>query len=169
MARIGTLQAPGNSNSEMRLFRVKSTCMKPLAFVSVVAVFLSGCSRTAPAQPEKAPAEQYLNLTLGGFIKGGNEKQTVDGVCSTDNTRNVLNCDIYNGLPDWKITELGFAVTWKPYSDEDARVFRQRVSIAPLTTASVTFRLGTQLPSIQRDWGWQIVGARGVPAQSEPN
>jgi hypothetical protein len=132
-------------------------------FVSVLsAVFFFGCSGVVPI-PSKAPVEQELKITYGGFLQGGNEQQKIGGACSLDGTHSVLNCDIYNGLPDWQLTELLISIGWSPYSHEDVRDFRQRVSISPLTTVSVNFRLGIQLP---KEWSWLIVGAKAIPAQS---
>ena len=150
--------------------------MKRTVLFSVIAAgFAVGCSGVATLPP-KAPIEQELKITFGGFLQGGNEQQKIDGVCSTDGTRSVLKCDIYNGLPSWRVTELVIRVTWEPYSDEDVRDFRERVSIPPLTTGTMNFRLGAQLPDntslrgqLQTHWSWLVVGAKAVPAQSASN
>jgi hypothetical protein len=118
------------------------------------AVVTSGCS------PRK-PIERDLQITLGGFVKGGNEQEKIEGTCTPVETGNVLNCDIYNGLAGWRITELVIRITWAPYSAEDVRDFRQRVTITPLTTVPVNLLLGMQLPGMR--WGWIVVGAKGVP------
>jgi hypothetical protein len=109
-------------------------------------------------------------------MQGGDEHQKIDGVCGTDETRNVLNCDIHNGLQDWRVTELVIRVTWAPYSEDDVRDFRQRISIAPLTTETIHVRLGAQLPTdtyllgkADSHWSWLVVNAKGVPAQSAQN
>jgi len=150
--------------------------MKCAPFVSAMAaVVVLGCSREAPIPPP-APNEQDLNITIGGFIQGGNEQQKMDGVCNTDDTRHVLNCDIYNGLPGWRVTELVIKLAWAPYSDDNVRDYRQRVSILPQTTASLHVLLGTQLPAdtkirgkTLRHYHWLIIGAKAVPAQSAPS
>ncbi len=73
------------------------------------------------AQRESKRQEQELPLTLGGFLKDGPETEKLDGVCGPDETRNVVSCDVYNGLPAWTITEVTFVVTWSPYKDDDKR------------------------------------------------
>jgi len=142
---------------------------------AIAAVVVFGCSREAPIPPP-SPIEQDIKITVGGFLQGGNEQQKIDGVCDTDDTRNVLNCDIYNGLPNWRVTELVIKLAWAPYSDENVRDFRARVSILPLTTSSMHVLLGTQLPAdtrvlgkILKHYHWLIVGAKAVPAQSASN
>jgi len=156
----------------MRLLQVTSAFMKRAGLVSpIAAVFFFGCSGVAPIPP-KAPIEQDLRITFGGFLQGGDERQKIDGVCNADDTRSVFNCDIYNGLPNWLVTELVIRITWAPYSHGDVRDYRERVSIPPLTTASLNFRLGMQLPDstsfrgqISRHWDWLVVGAKAIPAQ----
>jgi hypothetical protein len=129
----------------------------------------SGCCKETP-KASNSLAEQNLAITLGGFIQGGNEHQTIDGVCRLDRAHISMTCDIYNGLPQWKITELAIRITWYPYSNDDVRDFRQRVSIPPLTTGTLSFPLGLQLPedtSIQgrvlTHWSWLVASAKGVP------
>ena len=116
------------------------------------------------------PPEQDLRITYGGFLDGGDESQKIEGTCSTDDTRSVLTCDIYNGLPKWQVTALIIRVTWAPYSQADVRDFSERVSIQPLTTGTVRFKLGKQLPADTvfpgrrlSHWNWLIVGARALP------
>jgi len=142
-----------------------------LAFTS----FLSGCSDVFHTL-SNPPAERDLKITLGGFLKGGNEQQTIDGVCGTEPARNVVNCDIYNGLPNWKLTEVVICITWYPYSESEIRYFRQRVSIFPLTTASLSMRIGAQLPAdtsifgkTQQHWSWLVFSAKGIPEPSPRN
>jgi hypothetical protein len=109
-------------------------------------VFAAGC-REAVRPTLDQPSEQDLRITFGGFLEGGNENQKIEGTCSTDDTRSVLTCDIYNGLPKWQITALIIRVTWAPYSQADARDFQERVTIRPLTAGAVRFKLGKQLPA----------------------
>ena|SRR6202030_1712613 len=146
--------------------------------VAVLTFMLFGC-REAPKVPEKrealAPPEQDLPITFGGFTEGHPERGELNGVCGTDETRNVLNCDIYNGLLDWTVTEITLGVTWAPYNDDDKRYYRETVSIPPLKTGQVSIRLGMQLPldsvikyragppTKQKHWSWLIAGARGSP------
>jgi len=122
--------------------------------------------------PAPSPNERDLKITIGGFLQGGNQEQKIDGVCGTDDTRHVLNCDIYNGLPNWRIAELVIKLAWAPYSDDNVRDYRERVSIPPLTTASTHVLLGTQLPAdtiilgkILKHYHWLIIGAKAVPVQ----
>jgi hypothetical protein len=147
------------------------------ALISTVFITLCAFSCTPPSQkPVPRPdAEQDLVLTFGGFLQGGDERQKLEGVCGTDQTRNVLSCDIYNGLQGWTVTELTFVITWTPYEEKNKRTFAQRVSIEPLKTEHVDIRLGLQLPpdtqfrnkrgvpigQPQNHWAWLIVGAKG--------
>ena len=89
----------------------------------------------------------------------------MDDVCFLDApTRSVLECDIHNGLTNWRLTELTLVVTWFPYGDADKNYYRIPVSTGPLTTAHVTVRIGIILP-IGNHWSWQTVSARGQPAK----
>jgi hypothetical protein len=137
-----------------------------------------GCSnQTAPAPHESVKQEQPLPLTFGGFLKDGPEAERVGGVCGTDYTRNLLNCDIYNGLPGWIITEITLVVTWAPYEKNDSRYYQIPIIIEPRMTEHVTLRLGLRLPpddvfklphgkvQTSSHWHWQTVGARGRPAK----
>jgi hypothetical protein len=157
--------------------RVASPSMRHAVLVLTATLVFIFCSCRSASRPTKAPIEQDLRITVGGFLEGGDEQQKLDGVCGTDDTRNVFNCDIYNGLPNWGITELVIRVVWAPYSAGNVRDFREQVSIPPLTTASLRFRLGTQLPEdtmlfhgrTQQHWEWLVVGAKGIPARSASN
>jgi hypothetical protein len=136
--------------------------------LTIALMLASGCSKQTPEAPQP-PAEQVLPITLGGFLQGGDERQTLDGVCRTDATRSLLTCDIYNGLLQWKITELDIRISWYPYSDNKVRDYRQKVSIPPLNTGTFTFRLGLTLPEeanlhghLSKTWHWLIASAKGV-------
>jgi len=131
---------------------------KVVTLLLLVAVS-SGCQL-----PLRTSAEQDIKLTYDGYVENGDKQQRIEGTCSTDDTRTAVNCDLYNGLPDWTITEATIRVTWKPYSVHDVRDFRQRVSISPLTTASTSFRVGHQLPPDWNGWVWLVVGAKGIHA-----
>jgi hypothetical protein len=134
-------------------------------------------NQTASTQRQAEGAEQVLPLTYGGFLKGGPENEKLDDVCSTDSTRNLLDCDIYNGLPGWTITEVTLAVTWDPYGVDDLRYFKVPVTIPPKTTQHVSLRVGVQLPTDEvvkvphrepqttKRWGWHTVRAKGRPAK----
>jgi hypothetical protein len=146
--------------------------------LSTVLVVLGavGCEpQTVQVPKAKSKADQELPITFGGFLKDGPEAETLNGVCGTDTTRNVLNCDIHNGIPAWTITEITLAVPWAPYNDSDKNYYRIPVSIAPLTTQSITTKLGTALPKDDvvnigkrvrtlTHWSWLIAGAKGRPA-----
>lgn len=149
------------------------------AAVAVVAFALFGCQDVTktPKKPKDSPQEQDLRITLGGFIENHPERGALGGVCGTDTTRNVLNCDIYNGLLDWAVTEITLVVTWLPYDDNNKRYYREPVSIGSLKTSPVSVRLGLQLPladvvkrrngapTTMKHWAWAIVGAKGLPRQ----
>jgi hypothetical protein len=108
---------------------------------------LFGCGNQAPpATHENVKREQVLPLTLGGFIKDEPEAEKIGGICSTDETRSSLNCDVYNGLPGWTLTELTLAVVWLPHGEDDVRYFQVPIMIKPRTTERIAVRLGRQLP-----------------------
>jgi hypothetical protein len=140
------------------------------ACLVIAAALLTGCS-TEPSKPQPSPVEQTLPITFGGFLQNGDEHQTLDGICKTDETRTAMTCDVHNGLLQWKITELVIRISWYPYSDRDVGEYRERISIEPLQTGTVTFRLGNMLPMDARlgnhtvnRWHWLIAGAKGVRA-----
>jgi hypothetical protein len=137
-----------------------------------------GCQHPSASPPRSEISdEQVLPITFGGFLKDGPENETLNGVCGTDISRNLLNCDIYNGFPAWTITEVTLAVSWAPYGNGDVRYFRVPVTIQPQQSEHVTVRLGLQLPpdevlripshkaQLLQHWGWQTVGANGRPAK----
>jgi hypothetical protein len=134
----------------------------------LTSILLCGCSNPAP-NAKKSPSEQNIPITFGGFIQGGNEKETVDGICRPDIGRSILTCDIHNGLPGWTLTQLDIRITTSPYSDSDVKDYRQRVLIPSLNTGSFTFHLGATLPNDTSlagkpltHWGWLIAGAWGT-------
>jgi hypothetical protein len=150
--------------------------MRPVFTFIFLAVILTACSGAAPPSETIKPIkqEQDLVITVGGFLKDGPESEKLEGVCGTDHTRNVLNCDIYNGLPNWNVTEVTLEVAWLPYQDENKRFFRNRVSIPPMTTSRVSIKLGMLLPpddvikpraalppTTFTHWSWIITGAKG--------
>jgi hypothetical protein len=93
--------------------RVTSKAVLICAWLTVLLII--GCEReTAPTQSGSAKREQELPLTFGGFLKGGPEDERLDGVCGPDLSRNVVECDIYNGLPGWRITEITIKVVILP-------------------------------------------------------
>jgi hypothetical protein len=148
-----------------------------LAF-AFAACTLFGCQATQISEKPKEFPPQDLHITSGGFIENHTERGTLNGVCESDATRNVLNCDIHNGLLDWTVTEITIGVTWSPYKDDDKGYFRERVSIEPLVTSRVSVRLGLQLPpddvvksrgrppKPMKHWSWLIAEAKGVPLQN---
>jgi hypothetical protein len=147
-----------------------------LAFIILCALVLSACNETSTYTYTKAPKveEQDLRITFGGFIQGGPQDQKLEGICGPDWTRSEFDCDIYNGLPNWNVTELTLQVNWSPYGDSDHRFYKQRVSISPFTTQKVSITLGTRLPNSVRvgrttiePWHWLIVGAKGTRAQAQ--
>jgi hypothetical protein len=150
--------------------------------VTLLILVLTGC-HTAPRPEEKkvvtAQSPQGMSITLGGFVENHPEGGTLNGVCGTDDTRNVLNCDIHNGLLKWTVTEVTIGVTWSPYKDDDVSYYRETVSLEPLKTAQVSLRLGTQLPPdtfitlknrapiTTKHWSWLIANAKGIPSGKE--
>jgi hypothetical protein len=153
--------------------RVVKACTIAIVFATCA---LAGCQITRiPETPNAAPQEdQALRITFGGFIENQPERGKLEGVCGTDATRNVLNCDIHNGLLDWTITEITMAVTQSPYNEDDTKYYREAVSIESLKTGHISIRLGLQLPAddvINRHsgaaatlshWSWLIASAKGL-------
>ena len=144
--------------------------IRALYFIFVASVMLTSGCRDAVKPLLDQTREQNLRITFGGFLDGGDENQKIEGTCSIDDTRSALTCDIYNGLPRWQITALIIRVTWAPYSQGDVRDFQERVMIRPLTTGTVRFKLGKQLPTDEvlrgrhvQHWGWLVVGAKARP------
>jgi hypothetical protein len=169
--RLGYRQLAWGTPGFVSVFGYNARAMSRwvLAFLTLcLLTSLSACTQTSPKTKEE-PREQDLRLTYGGFIYGGPQDQKLDGICGPDWTRNALECDIYNGLPNWKVTEITLRVAWDPYGDDNVRLFRQRVSIPPLTTEKVTVMLGTRLPNDTiigkqpaEHWNWLIVAAKAL-------
>jgi hypothetical protein len=134
----------------------------------LLALFLA-CPSSLRAQ-NKHENNVDLRITLGGFREGHPDDGKLEGICTLDATRAILDCDIYNGLEGWAVSEITLWVTWSPYKDDDKRYYVKHVSIEPLTTKRVNIRLGIQLPqdTVLRErrlshWGWQLVQAKGRP------
>ncbi|MBZ5682236.1 MAG: hypothetical protein LAO24_19255 [Acidobacteriia bacterium] len=133
------------------------------------------CTDGAPSAESspKAKPEQDLAITFGGFVQNGPEDQLLDGQCQANLTRDVLQCDMHNGLMKWNITEIAFQVIRTGDREDERHYYRQRISIAPLQTETVTIKLGMQLPADTRvsikggtartltHWQWLVVGAKG--------
>lgn len=143
---------------------------------AILGLSLFSCDQPNRAPQTKQEADSDLRITLGGFREGHPDGGKLEGVCTPDVTRTIMECDVYNGLEGWTVSEVTVVVTWSPYKDDDKRYYAQRVSIEPLTTERVSIRLGIQLPDdtrlkfrggrlgpIESHWGWQIVGAKGHP------
>lgn len=120
--------------------------------------------------PITPPAEQELKLTYGGSLDGGDEHQQISGVCKLGLMRISMDCDIYNGLPHWNLTKVVIRVIWTPYGSDATRDFQEQVSIPPLTTAHMNFKLGVTVPDDtvvygrrQSHWSWMVVAASGTP------
>ena len=75
------------------------------------------CNKTAlaPDTAKTSEQEQDLVITFVGFIKDGPEAEKLEGVCGTGYTRNVLNCDVYNGLLSWNVIQLTFEICMYGY------------------------------------------------------
>jgi hypothetical protein len=150
--------------------RKESPMIRALSLIFAASIMLTAGCREAVQPPLDQPREQDLRITFGGFLDGGDENQKIEGTCNTDDTRSVLTCDIYNGLPKWQITALIIRVTWAPYSQDNVRDFSERLTISPLTTGTVRFKLGKQLPADEvfserrlSHWSWLVVGAKARP------
>jgi hypothetical protein len=147
----------------------------PSIAIVCLACALIGCDTPqSPEKPKESPKAQDLTITLGGFIENHPEGGSLGGTCVPDVMRNVLKCDVYNGLQDWTLTEITLVVTWLPYNQDDKRYYRETVSIEPLQTQQVSIRLGLQLPPddvmrlrnrppvTSHHWGWTYAGAKGL-------
>src|ERR1022692_2040395 len=98
--------------------------------IACVAFALLGCGvMTFSEKSNDSPRGQELPLTFGGFIENHPDRGELSGTCTPDAARSVLNCDLYNGLLDWTLTEVTVAVTWSPYGQDDKRYYREIVSI----------------------------------------
>lgn len=152
-------------------------CLFALLAASLALGFLACVERT-PSRDKgpKVGPEQDLNITFGGFMQNGLQDQLLDGHCASDTTRNVLKCDIHNGLMGWRITEVTFQVIRA--GDNQQHFYREQVSIAPLQPEHVDIRLAMDLPpdsqfkvhgqpygKPQSHWSWLIVRALGKPAK----
>lgn len=150
--------------------------MRPIVLVAVLSILaLAVFACSSSTHESRTQAEENLQLTFGGFPVGHPEEGKIEGVCTPNPARNALNCDIYNGLTDWDVTEVRIAVTWAPYDGENKRFFNERVSIASLQTERISIRLGLQLPPDSQlmnnrglpmgppleHWGWTPVSAKG--------
>jgi len=140
---------------------------------------IPSCERPKQTPQPKREDDQDLRITFGGFREGHPDEGKLEGVCSPDRTRSILDCDIYNGLEGWAVTEITLVVTWAPPSEDNKRLYMERVSIQPQTTERLTIRLGMQLPEdtpglkfhggrlgpAQSHWGWLITSAKGHALQ----
>jgi len=152
--------------------------MKSSALVAAASLALSlfSCDQPNRVSPTKQEADSDLRITLGGFREGHPDEGKLEGVCTPDATRTIIDCDVYNGLEGWTVSEVTIVATWSPYKDDDKRYYAQSVSIEALRTERVSIRLGVSLPPdtrmrlgrgrfgpLERHWGWQIVEAKGHP------
>lgn len=135
--------------------------------VRCLAIYLVFQSIYVLASPKSV--ERQITLTYGGFISGGDENQKVEGICTPSADRTALQCDIYNGLPEWKLTVVALRIA-RSAPDIDTHEYHMRVSIPPMTTQTVTIKLGLRLPDDEglyshptTHWGWLLVGAAGIP------
>jgi hypothetical protein len=145
-----------------------------IVLVGLPLLLLLACDESprAAANPKPEP-EQDLTITFGGFIQNGPQDQLLDGQCSRNVTRDVLQCDIHNGLMNWNITEITFQVMRPSDPQNENHYYREPVSIASLQTETITIKLGMQLPADTyfkkrngevdtfTHWSWLIVGAKG--------
>src|ERR1700693_114408 len=144
--------------------------------VALLLLALSACSCDQLQEPKaKQEGDPDLRITLGGFREGHPDEGSLDGVCTPDVARTVMDCDIYNGIVGWTVSEVTLVVTWSPYNEGDKRYYSEHVSLDPQKTQRVTIRLGLQLPldtqlrnksgapigRPSKHWGWSLVGAKG--------
>jgi hypothetical protein len=135
--------------------------------VTALALLLPSCE-DRKSSADGTPAEQDLQITLGGFIKDHPEEGSLAGTCvPTDYTRSELSCDLYNGLSNRNITESTIIVMWAPYQEENKRGYRVTAAIPSLTTLQVKLKLGLRLPPDGAPgdpklahWGWTYGAVR---------
>jgi hypothetical protein len=150
----------------MKTRRRTVTVLAALLAATVAAVFPAS-SRAQDHKPD-----QSLHITRGGSVLDHPDRGKLVGVCGTDPTREVLICDISNGLLDWTVTQVVLTVSCSPCGANNTGYYRAPVAIEPLKTERVSVTLGLQLPPDKAvgatavpDWGWLIVSARGYRAQ----
>jgi hypothetical protein len=145
-----------------------------IAAVIVPLLLCLACTNSAPSAESipKPKPEQDLAITFGGFVQNGPEDQLLDGQCQANPARDVLLCDMHNGLMKWNITEITFQVIRTGDREDERHYYRQRIAIAPLQTETVTIKLGMQLPADTQvsikgrapktltHWQWLVVGAK---------
>jgi hypothetical protein len=118
---------------------------------------MSTCGHKDVKEGETNP-EQMLRIAVDGSLQGRPKTERLMGVCNTDDSRTMLICELYNGLPEWTITGVTMAVTWFPYRQGTERSYQLPVVIKPRTRGHVQVNLGVQLPLL---WSWQNVAAKG--------
>jgi hypothetical protein len=158
----------------------KVLAVRRYSFVVMAGMFLLtlACDETPGSvsnSTPKAQPEQDLTITFGGFLQNGPQDELLDGQCSRNATRDVLQCDIHNGFAKWNITEITFQVIRGSDPETERHYYRERTSIASLQTETIAIKLGMQLPAdtyFKRrnggvdtftHWSWLIVGAKGQP------
>jgi hypothetical protein len=147
-----------------------------IVLAGLPALLALACVENTPRSQSnsKPEPEQDLEITFGRFIQNGPEDQRLDGQCSTNLTRDVVQCDTHNGLMKWNITEITFQVIRTGDPENEHHYYRERASIASLQTETITIKLGMQLPADTyfkmrsgeiktfTHWHWLIVGAKGT-------
>jgi hypothetical protein len=143
---------------------------------------LTACTTPQPVHSSTLQQpEQKLLINLRGQAvlpsptgnpERGEPQGELGGRCGPDASRTELTCDIYNGLEQWNLSEVTIVAVYAPYAEENSRVYRVPISIAPLTTTRTTIKLGLQLPAdtvvrskgkIDRigHWQWSFGAAQG--------
>jgi hypothetical protein len=149
-------------------------------FSTVLAFCLTSCNPLTEKSKTKAPSDEDLRLTLGGFRENHPDEGEIGGTCTPDSARLILECDVHNGLVGWTVTDLTFVVTWSPYKDSDKGYYEKKIFLEPFQAKRVSLILGHQLPRdtrlklrtyvgpLESHWGWSIVGAQGHPVAKSP-
>jgi hypothetical protein len=152
---------------------------RKLILATLLSFAFSAASCDQLEQTKSAVNDSDLRLTLGGYREGHPEEGELNGVCTPNVARTSMDCDIYNGLAGWSISEVTIVVTWSPYGEDDKRYYSERVSIEPQKTQRIAILLGLQLPidtqirnrngvpigRPSQHWGWNLVAAKGHPVR----
>lgn len=146
------------------------------AYFALVILLASACSK--PPGPT-AIVDQDLLLTMGGFMRDNADAGTLTGECRAGSNRQTLECEIYNGIQGWTVTQVSLQVEWAPALGGSTRLYRVPAEIKPFTSQKCTATVESPLPAdtgmpsaespaANRRWSWSIVGARGYRAQRQP-
>lgn len=148
--------------------------MKYLCSLAVLGLALCGCNEPLKATNAEHRTEVLkINPFSGGIVDdptGG----TIDALCHPLSGGTELQCDVYNGLQKWHLSEVEFSIIADMREhDEPARRIRVAIHAPPLSSGKVDFVLGTKLapdtfgPKGERfeHWAFAVTGAKAYKAE----